>query len=164
MNFSIDDTSPNFVWSSGADDWKGQAPNQVAINSNYFLSTYHATQSKGSNVAITFVGAAIQLYGSKGPNHGNYSVTYDSAIKFFAGFSAQTQYQQLLFSRTFGTNYSETHTVILKNEEDYWLDLDFAVLSIAYVVIVRPGLLCFPCPRLVFHQIAPSPWVVVYRR
>ncbi|KIM21565.1 hypothetical protein M408DRAFT_29470, partial [Serendipita vermifera MAFF 305830] len=65
------------------------------------------------------------------PNHGNYSVTYDSAIKFFAGFSAQTQYQQLLFSRTFGTNYSETHTVILKNEEDYWLDLDFAVLSIA---------------------------------
>lgn len=56
MNITIDDTSPNFVWSTGADNWKGQAPNQVAINNNYFLQTYHATQSKGSNVAITFVG------------------------------------------------------------------------------------------------------------
>jgi len=56
MNISIDDTSPNFVWSDGADDWRSQAPDQLSINSQYFLQTYHASQSKGADVAITFVG------------------------------------------------------------------------------------------------------------
>ncbi len=63
MNISIDDTSPNFVWSTGADDWRVQAPNQVSINSGYFLQSYHATQTKGANVAITFIGQFLSLLG-----------------------------------------------------------------------------------------------------
>lgn len=55
MDITIDDTSPDFVWGAG-DVWRAQAPNQGSINSNYFLSTYHAAQTKGANVSITFVG------------------------------------------------------------------------------------------------------------
>ncbi|PVG01224.1 hypothetical protein CPB86DRAFT_120641 [Serendipita vermifera] len=129
MNITVDDTSPNFVW-SGGDVWRGQAPNQAALNDKYFLRTYHAAQTKGANVSITFVGSTIQIYGSKGPNHGNYSVTFDSAIRFMPGFAEEFAYQQLLFSHSFGTTF-ETHTVILQNEEDLWMDLDFMVLTIS---------------------------------
>lgn len=128
MDITIDDTSPDFVWGAG-DVWRAQAPNQGSINSNYFLSTYHAAQTKGANVSITFVGSACQIYGSTGPNHGNYSVTFDNAVKFSPGFSAQSQYRQLLFSHSFGNTF-DTHTVVLRNEEDFWLDLDFMVLTI----------------------------------
>jgi hypothetical protein len=93
MNITVDDTSPNFVW-SGGDVWRGQAPTQATLNDKYFLRTYHAAQSKGANVSITFVGtflvspfpssttlhhalimqlvrnaligSSIQIYGSKG--------------------------------------------------------------------------------------------------
>jgi hypothetical protein len=54
MNITIDDTSPDFVWTSG--DWRGQDPSQASINDNYFLQTYHAAQTTGANVSITFVG------------------------------------------------------------------------------------------------------------
>ncbi len=53
MNLTADDTSPNFSWSG---DWRRQATNQVSINSNFFLKTYHAAQAKGDKVSITFVG------------------------------------------------------------------------------------------------------------
>jgi hypothetical protein len=52
------------------------------------------------------------------------------------GFAAQTSYQQLLFSHSFGTTF-DTHTVILQNEEDFWLDLDFMVLTISYVCSIQ---------------------------
>jgi hypothetical protein len=71
-----------------------------------------------------------------GPNHGNYSVTFDNAIKFSPGFSTQTLYRQLLFSYSFGTTF-DTHTVVLRNEEDFWLDLDFMVLTISYVLLFQ---------------------------
>ncbi|KAG8816079.1 hypothetical protein FRC17_000471 [Serendipita sp. 399] len=129
MNITVDDTSPNFIWGSG-DVWRVQPPNQVTQNSNFFLNTYHAAQAKNARVSITFVGSAFYLYGSTGANHGRYSVTYDGTIKYSSGFSPQTQYRQLLFSNVFGTT-AETHTVVIQNEEDFWFDLDFMVLTIA---------------------------------
>ncbi|CAG7850900.1 SubName: Full=Uncharacterized protein {ECO:0000313/EMBL:CCA68253.1} [Serendipita indica DSM 11827] len=127
MNLTADDTSPNFSWSG---EWRRQATNQVSINDNFFLKTYHAAQTKGAKVSITFVGSAFQIYGSTGPNHGKYSVTYDGTIKYTTGFAEQARYQQLLFSNIFGTE-AERHTVVLQNEEDFWLDLDFMVLTLA---------------------------------
>ncbi|KAG8849823.1 hypothetical protein FRB91_009594 [Serendipita sp. 411] len=129
MNITVDDTSPNFIWGSG-DVWRAQPPNQVTQNSNFFLNTYHAAQAKNANVTITFVGSAFYIYGSTGANHGKYSVNYDGTIKYTSGFSTQTQYRQLLFSNVFGTT-AETHTVVIKNEEDFWFDLDFMVLTIS---------------------------------
>ncbi|KAG8750435.1 hypothetical protein FRC14_000499 [Serendipita sp. 396] len=142
MNITVDDTSPNFIWGSG-DVWRAQPPNQVTQNSNFFLNTYHAAQAKNANVTITFVGSAFYIYGSTGANHGKYSVNYDGTIKYTSGFSTQTQYRQLLFSNVFGTT-AETHTVVIKNEEDFWFDLDFMVLTISYVQLYQHFLVSAP--------------------
>jgi hypothetical protein len=73
-------------------------------------------------------GSAVYIFGSRGPNHGNYSVQFDDFVQFFPGFSNDFQYQSPLFSRTFA---SGTHNIVLTNQENFWLDVDFVVIAIA---------------------------------
>jgi hypothetical protein len=146
MNVTLDDTSPNLNYSS---QWR----RQPADDDRYFLKTYRASQSKGDTMSLAFTGkprdrdiahdlyrllsrtnskqstgSAVYIYGSLGPNHGNYSVQFDNAVQFFPGFSNNFTYQSLLFSRSFGLG---THSVVLTNQQNFWLDVDFVVVTIA---------------------------------
>ena len=144
MNITLDDTSPSLNYSS---QWR----RQPAADDHYFLDTYRASQSKGDTMTLTFdgehreivqdrysllnmkhfPGSAIYIYGSRGPNHGNYSVQLDDSVQFFPGFTNDVKYQSLLFSRTFS---SGAHTIVLTNQENLWLDVDFVAITIACVM------------------------------
>lgn len=52
QNFTIDDSDPTLVYSSG---WGVDSTSDPALD-NYFQSTYHATQTLGSNVSLSFSG------------------------------------------------------------------------------------------------------------
>jgi len=144
MNITLDDSAPSLNYSS---KWR----RQPSADDNYFLKTYRASQSKGDTMTLTFdgenharararrcslihinvrhfPGSAIYVYGSRGPNHGNYSVQFDDAVQFFPGFSNDVKYQSLLFSRTFT---SGPHSIVLTNQENFWLDVDFVAITVA---------------------------------
>ena len=150
MNITLDDTSPSLNYSS---QWR----RQPTADDHYFLDTYRASQSKGDTVTLTFdgehreivyalyrlrirvdlkhfPGSGIYIYGSRGPNHGNYSVQFDDAVQFFPGFSNDVKYQSLLFSRTFT---SGPHNIVLTNQENFWLDIDFVAITIASVIRIQ---------------------------
>jgi len=75
-----------------------------------------------------FPGSAVYIFGSRGPNHGNYSVQFDDFVQFFPGFSNDAKYQSLLFSRTFAPG---PHSIVLTNQENFWLDVDFVAITVA---------------------------------
>src|SRR5688572_7544815 len=70
MNISYDDTSPYLQFSQ---EWRVQ-PDDDASSALFWQNTYHAVQSRGATLRITFNGAGIYIYGSKGPHNAEYSV------------------------------------------------------------------------------------------
>lgn len=52
QNFTIDDTDATLVYGPG---WGVASPNDPALD-NYFENTYHATQTSGMNVSLSFSG------------------------------------------------------------------------------------------------------------
>ncbi|EJD40090.1 hypothetical protein AURDEDRAFT_170863 [Auricularia subglabra TFB-10046 SS5] len=71
MNVSFDDTSAYITFSP---EWRVQPPDDPTRASSW-QSTYHASQSAGASAKLTFNGAGVYLYGSKGPGHAsNHSV------------------------------------------------------------------------------------------
>src|SRR5258706_12639944 len=112
MNITLDDTSPSLNYSP---QWR----RQPVADDHYFLDTYRASQTKGDTVTLTFdgereserslvasdrcrsladsyshfPGSAIYIYGSRGPNHSNYSCQFDDFVQYFPGFSNDVKYQ-----------------------------------------------------------------------
>lgn len=71
MNFTLDDTASQLVYSTGG--WASQAPSDPNL-SRFFLGTYHAVQTNGATLNMSVAGSAIAIYGTKGPGHVRYSV------------------------------------------------------------------------------------------
>ncbi|KAK7679656.1 hypothetical protein QCA50_017368 [Cerrena zonata] len=132
MNFTIDDTSPQLIYSTGG--WGVQSPSD-AQKAQFFQGTYHAAQADGASMNMTLSGSAVYLYGSRGPDHGNYSVQFDGSIAFFSAYADKTQYQQLLFSHTFDPSSKSPHFISLTAHlsgagvRGDWLDFDFATIA-----------------------------------
>ncbi|KAH7096115.1 hypothetical protein BKA62DRAFT_41742 [Auriculariales sp. MPI-PUGE-AT-0066] len=131
MNVTFDDTSPYFSFSS---DWRVQPANDASTNS-FWQGTYHAAQSKGAQMSLTFNGAGIYLYGTKGPGNAKYSIEIDDKAFYLDAKASKTAYQQLLYSSTF--KYG-SHTLTLRHEgtgaavggDGGWLDVDFIMVTI----------------------------------
>ncbi|KAF8583163.1 hypothetical protein K439DRAFT_1634664 [Ramaria rubella] len=123
-NFTIDDVASMLVYGPG---WGVASSDDPALD-NYFQSTYHASTTSGATVDVTFSGTAIYFYGSKGPNHGNFSVRYNSDIQLLSAHADTLQYQQLLFAIQLP---SGTNSLTLNNTdlEQRWLDLDFVTVT-----------------------------------
>ncbi|PSS37228.1 hypothetical protein PHLCEN_2v917 [Hermanssonia centrifuga] len=130
MNFTLDDTAPQLSYLPNY--WGIQSSSDPSTLS-FFDQTYHAAQRNGASVNMSIVGTAVYLYGSKGPNHGNYSVQFDADIVFLSAEADVMQFQQLLFQTTFAQS-SSPHFVsltALTTNENPWLDLDYITVSSA---------------------------------
>ncbi|KAF8521387.1 hypothetical protein BU17DRAFT_87933 [Hysterangium stoloniferum] len=121
-NFTVDDTAGTLLYGPG---WGISSADDASLG-QYFQSTYHASQSVGAVVNLTFTGTAVYLYGSKGASHASYSVHYDNSVKFLSAASTQQQYRQLLFSSELP---SGTHLLMLTNTDGLWLDLDSVTVT-----------------------------------
>ncbi|KAH8100399.1 hypothetical protein BXZ70DRAFT_189872 [Cristinia sonorae] len=132
MNFTLDDTSPQLVYTPDA--WSiQQSFDPKAVN--FFQSTYHAAQVDNAHLNMSIVGSAFALYGSKGPGHGNFSVQFDDGIIFLSAYAEETKFQQLLFSHVFEDPEPSTHFVSLTARlsgsgiHGPWLDFDFVTFT-----------------------------------
>ncbi|KAI5119583.1 hypothetical protein M0805_006468 [Coniferiporia weirii] len=126
-NLTIDDTSLDIIYS---DDWATQSDDDPDVD-HFFQSTYHSAQANGSSANLTFTGSAIYIYGTKGPEHANYSVQFDNFIIFYSAMAEETQYQEPLFAYSF--NGSGDHFVSLTSHAvsgGQWLDLDYITITI----------------------------------
>jgi len=124
MNVSFDDTDPFLQYSP---DWRVQNPSDPNLPL-YWQSTYHACQVPGCTFSLTFQGAGVYVYGSNGPNHGNFSINVADRFILGSAFSTNPRYQQLLY----GTPLKDAqYTVIFNNTstEPAWLDIDFFFLT-----------------------------------
>ncbi|EIM82243.1 uncharacterized protein STEHIDRAFT_171229 [Stereum hirsutum FP-91666 SS1] len=127
MNFTFDDSEADLLYSS---DWETQ-PSTDPNLSSFFQSTYHAATSDGAIVNFTFFGSAIFVVGSKGPDHGRFTVQCDDVVapNIDAG-ATTTLFQQLLFDYTFPSDGQHfiSITAHLADGRD-WLDLDYITFT-----------------------------------
>ncbi|GBE82957.1 hypothetical protein SCP_0413440 [Sparassis crispa] len=124
MNFSLDDSSPELVYSS---DW-GIQP---AADPAFFQGTYHVAEADGATVNFTFSGSAVVLYGSKGPGHGNYSVQYDNFVMVnISAYASEMEYQQLLFQNAFAQDAEHFISFAAHlSAEGPWVDFDYLEIT-----------------------------------
>ncbi|TCD64707.1 hypothetical protein EIP91_003750 [Steccherinum ochraceum] len=132
MNFTLDDTSSELVYSTN--QWSTQ-PTSGSDSSQFFQETYHVAVEDGAKLNMSISGSAFALYGSKGPGHGNFSVQYDDAIIYLSAYSEQSSFQQVLYSQSFDAKHPSPHfvslTAILNGDGIHgsWLDFDYITVS-----------------------------------
>jgi len=130
MNFTLDDDSSQIVYSAG---WGVQSADNSDLD-QYFARTYHVAEQDGASVNVTFIGSAIAIYGSTGPDHADYTVQFDDdVLPNQSAFASKTQFQQLLFQYDFSTgNVAGIHFVSLQaifTSRGDWLDVDFLTFT-----------------------------------
>ncbi|ETW85003.1 hypothetical protein HETIRDRAFT_470070 [Heterobasidion irregulare TC 32-1] len=129
MNFTLDDSAPQLVYSPTWDTQSSKDPDLAS----FFQSTYHTAVADGATVNFTFSGSAIFLYGSKGPGHGKYSVQCDNVIANLDAHASETQFRQLLFGYTFpNSTNAQGHFVSFTAHlapGSNWVDLDYVTFS-----------------------------------
>ncbi|KAI0060911.1 hypothetical protein BV25DRAFT_915422 [Artomyces pyxidatus] len=126
MNYTLDDASAYIFYSP---NWEVQG-NDPDVAS-FFQSTYHAALADGASLNFTFLGSAIYMYGSRGPQHAQYSVNCDGVVANMTANTSQMGFQQLLYSRD-SLNDSAPHTVsivVRTAKEKNWFDLDYVTFS-----------------------------------
>ncbi|KAH8926018.1 hypothetical protein BT69DRAFT_1279237 [Atractiella rhizophila] len=118
----IDDSDPAFRYSGG---WE-----QVwSTSANYSQGGYHETSRSGASVRLAFNGTAIALFGSYGPDHGDFQVTLDEQSTTLSGYSPVEMTGQAIF-HTQGLSQDVAHNLQLTNLDDgKRLDLDSCVVE-----------------------------------
>ncbi|ODN81541.1 hypothetical protein L202_01960 [Cryptococcus amylolentus CBS 6039] len=106
----------------------------------YYKKTFMGTHTDGDYVSLTFNGTAITIYGAKRTNHGAYSTQLDGgSTTLQIGYLADIEFQVPIFSAQ-SLSSDDEHTIVLKNlpsqtsasgtnNTQWWLDIDFAVIT-----------------------------------
>ncbi|ODO05388.1 hypothetical protein L198_02081 [Cryptococcus wingfieldii CBS 7118] len=139
MNITLDDTSPQFRYFSSGNTWVQNHAADPAVD-RYYKKTFMGTHTDGDYVSLTFNGTAITIYGAKRTNHGAYSTQLDGgSTTLQIGYLADVKFQVPIFSAK-SLSSDDEHTIILKNlpsqtsvsgtnNTEWWLDIDFAVIT-----------------------------------
>ncbi|GLB40834.1 hypothetical protein LshimejAT787_0900490 [Lyophyllum shimeji] len=122
LEITIDDISP-LVDFQPWEAWAHTNSSTDPIGSQYYAETFTRTQQVGATASFTFKGTSVTIYGGKGAQHGNYTVTIDGDTSTASGFSPTAQYQAIL-ATVDGLEYM-THTRTLTNTQFTFLDIDF---------------------------------------
>ncbi|TYJ57093.1 hypothetical protein B9479_002194 [Cryptococcus floricola] len=142
MNITLDDTSPQLVFSSRNDSNLTWIQDHTAdsLTYLYFKKTFMGTRTDGDYMFLAFNGTAITIYGAKRSNHGNYSTKLDGqATVYHTGYSATPQFQVPIFQAS-SLSPDMEHQLLLQNWPSYtnasgtnntewWLDVDYAVIT-----------------------------------
>ncbi|ODO05389.1 hypothetical protein L198_02082 [Cryptococcus wingfieldii CBS 7118] len=139
MNITLDDTSPQFRYFSSGNTWIANHTTDPSTDL-YFKKTFMGTHTEADYVSLTFNGTAITIYGAKRPNHGVYSTQLDGGSESFqSGYSSTSQFQVPIF-QAMSLSEDLEHTILLKNlpsqttvsgtnNTEWWMDVDYAVIT-----------------------------------
>lgn len=146
-NVTVEDSSPLVIYrnfTQWVDSLNGSDYAQYSGPSNGFNSNHNT--SEVATVDFPFNGTAIYVFGSTGPDHGNFTVSLIADNNFppvndyslapansventtTTSFSNDKQFKQLLFSRT-GLDQSVPHLISLTNSGQTQFILDYFIVE-----------------------------------
>ncbi|WWD03607.1 hypothetical protein V865_001661 [Kwoniella europaea PYCC6329] len=139
MNITIDDCSPQWQYMSKNGTWiqDHTADDQT---SKYFKGTFMGTHTEGDSASLRFNGTAIVVYGAKRFNHGYYSTQLDGGtVQYQNGYSRNQDIQKVLYQAG-GLDANREHVFVIANTpskntqplkagDEWWLDIDYAVIT-----------------------------------
>ncbi|KZT57550.1 hypothetical protein CALCODRAFT_508749 [Calocera cornea HHB12733] len=126
VNITLDDTSPFITYSDG---WGIQSSQDPDLD-YYLQETYHGTETVGSNATIVFSGSGVYLYGSMGPDHGNFEISVNGARQTFSGYATTPQFQQCIFSSMLDATYNEIILINIGGSSGNYMDLDYIITTV----------------------------------
>jgi hypothetical protein len=130
VNITVEDTSPLISYEPAL-AWT-DSPQDDPLVPQSSASSLRTTSQPGATASLSFIGSGIWLFGSNGPQHGQYAVSIDDGPQLvFNGFAPTTTAQVPLL-RAAGLAPGP-HTVVITNlasvTQPSTLDIDFAVFE-----------------------------------
>ncbi|KAG7445512.1 uncharacterized protein BT62DRAFT_932605 [Guyanagaster necrorhizus] len=116
-NVSVDDFDSILLYSPDESVWTTPDPSSSdfdAASSQWWMGTYHATETINASVSLNFTGPAIYIYGDSGPNYGSYEVTIDSNTTTLSAYSSSNASVPYLLYGNGALEYAN-HSLTLKN-------------------------------------------------
>ncbi|WWC94845.1 hypothetical protein V866_001695 [Kwoniella sp. B9012] len=99
MNITIDDRSPQIIYKTTTNSWYIDHTSNN-LTSQYFDSTFYASDGEDDSATSEFNGTAIYVYGAKRDYHGTYGVQLDGdPLQELDGYSDEVLIQELLFKK-----------------------------------------------------------------
>ncbi|KAH7108407.1 hypothetical protein BKA62DRAFT_682083 [Auriculariales sp. MPI-PUGE-AT-0066] len=132
VNITVEDTSPLISYQPASAWRESPADDPLALQSS--ASSFRTTSQPGATASLSFSGTGISIFGSTGPNHGQYSVSIDGgAQQVLSGSTATVVAQVPLFSASGLT--SGDHTIVITNNgvngQTGVFDIDFMAFEAA---------------------------------
>ncbi|KAI0958907.1 hypothetical protein AcV7_004591 [Taiwanofungus camphoratus] len=119
-NLTLDDTNTKIMYGPAASDWVS------ANSSGFYNNTLHYTETPGAQASLGFSGAAVAVYGTVSPEHGNYTVTLDGQVsRLISGGNARTLHSQY-FAENLGPQ--EHFLVLTGMDAGKYTDLDYVTV------------------------------------
>ncbi|KAK0221386.1 hypothetical protein IW262DRAFT_895121 [Armillaria fumosa] len=116
-NVSVDDFDSILLYSPDQSVWTTPDPSSSDFNaasSQWWMGTYHATETINASISFNFTGPAIYIYGNSGPSYGSYEVTIDSNTTTLSAYSSNNASEPYLLYGSSALEYAN-HTLTLKN-------------------------------------------------
>ncbi|KIJ39859.1 hypothetical protein M422DRAFT_32465 [Sphaerobolus stellatus SS14] len=170
MNITVDDSSSQISYSPRS-AWRS------VENATYFDNSLRVSNTNGSEATFSFLGDAVSVYGTTGPDHGIFSVQMDNQSPMLLNASASESHTQTLLFFIGGLRHGQ-HTIKITNKENATFGLDvigvsswsspvqfpssFKHLSTANIPVIA-GVLSGACV-IIFWSIAAFLWLRRRRR
>ena len=105
----IDNTDPSFTYLPVSTSWGNSEDATTSFNATLTTTTNSSGQAR-----LDFVGETVALFGTLGPNHGNYSCSIDGrkAIIYLGTYPSVTTQQVLCFGGSLGRG---NHSLVVSN-------------------------------------------------
>ncbi|KAK0504460.1 hypothetical protein EDD18DRAFT_1276388 [Armillaria luteobubalina] len=116
-NVSVDDFDSILLYSPDQSAWTTPDPSSSDFNaatSQWWMGTYHATETINASISFNFTGPAIYIYGASGPSYGSYEVTIDSNTTTLSAYSSNNASEPYLLYGSSALEYAN-HTLTIKN-------------------------------------------------
>lgn len=109
LNLTIDDECPLITYRPDGAWIRRNSSTDNAVAGQFYGGTHTMTQEANATISFTFEGIAVTVYGSKGPNHGDYIMKLDGST-YHASGQGPTQYQTPIFTTDLTLLAPGTHT------------------------------------------------------
>ncbi|KAF4598024.1 hypothetical protein EYR38_006418 [Pleurotus pulmonarius] len=122
LTTTIEDPSPLISYST----WKQGTGNDDLIT-RYSQSSFTAANTQDASMSFSFNGTAVEIFGARRDNHGDYQITIDNVTSTMSGLSTPNVFKTSLFSIS---NLTQGfHTITLTNKptdnKHHFVDVDF---------------------------------------
>ncbi|KAG6863729.1 hypothetical protein C0991_003650, partial [Blastosporella zonata] len=119
---TIDDGDPLITYQPPGAWTQRNSSTDPTIATNFYGKTLMTTRTPGATMFITFEGVNIAVFGSKSPEHGNYSTNLDGIVGRGSGVGDMQYNARVYVSQTLTPM---THMLTILNQNTGILDIDY---------------------------------------